>query len=265
MRLFKSVPPMVALLLTATVAVVAAGTAHVAAPAYVALGDSYSSGVGSGSYKGVNGKCLRSSKAYPILWAAANSPAGFSFQACSGARTTDVIKSQLTDLGPDTRLVSISVGGNDTGFSSAMGTCVLSPSTKNCLSRIDTARAYIQNTLPGRLDAVYDAIRAKAPAARVVVLGYPRLYQLRSPKCADLSEDKRVAVNSTADLLDSVIEKRATDHGFAFGDVRSPFTGHELCSGAAWLHGVTYPVFESYHPTADGQSGAYLPALTAAA
>lgn len=44
------------------------------ATGYVALGDSYSSGVGAGSYDSASGSCKRSSKAYPALWAAAHSP-----------------------------------------------------------------------------------------------------------------------------------------------------------------------------------------------
>ena len=46
-----------------------------AAVHYVALGDSYSSGVGAGSYIGSSGPCDRSTNAYPALWDAANQPA----------------------------------------------------------------------------------------------------------------------------------------------------------------------------------------------
>ncbi|NEE11464.1 lipase, partial [Streptomyces sp. SID7499] len=59
-----------------------------AAGGYVALGDSYSSGVGAGSYLSDSGDCRRSTKAYPYLWQAANSPASFDFVACSGATTS---------------------------------------------------------------------------------------------------------------------------------------------------------------------------------
>src|SRR5689334_13094633 len=89
---------------------------------YVALGDSYSSGVGAGS---TSGSCSQTSNAYPSLWAAANSPASFTFAACSGATTSDVISSQLSSLNSSTTLVSITIGGNDVGFSSIMETCVL--------------------------------------------------------------------------------------------------------------------------------------------
>jgi len=45
--------------------------------------------------------------------------------------------------------------------------------------------------------------------------------------------------------------------------VRAQFTGHELCSGDGWLHAVTIPIDESYHPTATGQTLGYLPVFRA--
>ncbi|MFJ3673057.1 SGNH/GDSL hydrolase family protein [Streptomyces sp. NPDC090106] len=237
-----------------------AGAAQAATGPYVALGDSYSSGVGAGSYISSSGDCKQSTKAYPYLWAAAHSPSSFSFKACSGARTSDVLANQLGTLSTSTALVTLSVGGNDAGFSDVMTTCVLQ-SDSSCLSRINTAKAYVDSTLPGRLDSVYSAIAGKAPNAEVVVLGYPRFYKLGTT-CVGLSETKRAAINGAADYLDAAVAKRAADHGFTWGDVRSTFTGHELCSGSAWLHSLNLlNIGESYHPTAAGQSGGYLPVL----
>ncbi|MBZ4322401.1 SGNH/GDSL hydrolase family protein [Streptomyces huiliensis] len=241
----------------------AAEAAQGATPSYVALGDSYASGLGAGAYQSSSGDCKRSDKAYPALWAAAHRPASFAFTACSGARTGDVLAKQLTPLTPTTGLVSISIGGNDAGFGDAMSTCVLNTDSA-CLNRIATASAFIRNELPAKLDAVYSAIGARSPKARVVVLGYPRFYKLGAV-CAGLSDAKRKAINDAADLLDTVTAKRAADHGFAFGDVNATFAGHELCSGSPWLHSVTLPVDESYHPTAAGQSGGYLPVFSSAA
>ncbi|GHF40671.1 lipase 1 [Streptomyces mashuensis] len=241
----------------------AAGERQAAGPSYVALGDSYSSGTGAGSYDPAGGDCKRSSKSYPALWAAAHSPSKFSFAACSGARTNDVLNGQLGPLNSGTGLVSISIGGNDAGFGDTMSTCVLN-SDQACLDRIATARTFVKNELPGRLDTVYNAIRAKAPSAKVVVLGYPRFYKT-GVLCAGLSDTKRQAINGAADLIDSVISQRAAAHGFAYGNVTTTFAGHELCSGSAWLHSVTFPVDESYHPTAAGHAGGYLPVMTSAA
>ena len=92
---------------------------------YVALGDSYSSGVGAGSYNSSSGSCDRSTNAYSQLWANANDPASYLSVACSGATTSTVISSQLSALSASTTLVSITVGGNDIGFASVMETCVL--------------------------------------------------------------------------------------------------------------------------------------------
>ncbi|GAA3024870.1 SGNH/GDSL hydrolase family protein [Streptomyces glomeratus] len=231
---------------------------------YVALGDSYSSGVGAGSYISSSGSCNRSTNAYPYLWQAAHAPASFSFLACSGAKTTDVLSNQLGTLNSATSLVSLTIGGNDAGFSDVMTTCVLQ-SDSACLSRIATAKAYVDTTLPGQLDAVYSAIRAKAPSAHVVVLGYPRFYKLGT-SCVGLSETKRSAINGAADHIDAAIAKRAADHGFSFGDVRTTFSGHEICSGDSWLHSLDWlNIGQSYHPTAAGQSGGYLPVMNGAA
>ncbi|AWW40384.1 MULTISPECIES: SGNH/GDSL hydrolase family protein [Streptomyces] len=241
-----------------------AQASEAAATGYVALGDSYSSGVGAGSYISSSGDCKRSTRAYPQLWAAANSPSSFSFTACSGARTDEVLSSQLSPLNSTTGLVSISVGGNDAGFADVMTTCVLQ-SDSACISRINTARAYVSTTLPGKLDTVYTAIRSRAPSAQVVVLGYPRFYKL-GQSCLGLSETKRRAINDASDHLNSAIAQRAQSHGFTWGDVRGTFTNHEICSGSSWLHSVNWlNIGESYHPTAAGQSGGYLPVFNSAA
>ncbi|MBB5936312.1 SGNH/GDSL hydrolase family protein [Streptomyces zagrosensis] len=235
-----------------------------AASAYVALGDSYSSGVGAGDYDASSGDCKRSNRAYPKLWANKNAPSSFNFTACSGARTGDVLANQLGPVNSGTGLVSITIGGNDAGFADVMTTCVLQ-SESACVNRINTARAYVESTLPGKLDQVYSAIDSRAPSARVVVLGYPRFYQLNGSCVAGLTEKERTAINNAADLLNTTIAKRAADHGFAFGDIASRFAGHEICSSNSWLHSVTFPIGDSYHPTAAGQSGGYLPSFAAAA
>ncbi|MFI2643509.1 SGNH/GDSL hydrolase family protein [Streptomyces sp. NPDC018610] len=256
------------LLLTVGLALTGAASAQAsqqaAAGGYVALGDSYSSGVGAGSYISSSGSCDRSTKSYPYLWNAAHSPASFSFTACSGAKTDDVLSGQLGALNSATSLVSITIGGNDAGFADVMTTCVTS-SDSTCVSRINTARAYVTSTLPGKLDNLYSVIRSKAPSARVVVIGYPRFYML-GQTCLGLSATKRSAINDASDLMNATIAKAAADHGFAFGDVRTTFNGHEICSGDSWLHSVNWlDIGESYHPTAAGQSGGYLPVLTNAA
>ena len=236
------------------------------AAAYVALGDSYSSGVGAGSYLGSSGSCDQSANAYPALWDAANHPASFVSEACSGATTATVLSSQLSALSAATTLVSITIGGNDVGFSSVMETCVLL-STSSCVSAVNNAESVMTSRLPGELDSVLNAIKADAPNARVVVLDYPDLYDLsRSSSCIGLSTTDRTDLNNGANELDSQIQAAAARHGDVFADVRSAFSGHEICDSGSWLHSVNIlDISESYHPTASGQSGAYEPVFSNAA
>lgn len=230
------------------------GVADAATPDYVALGDSYSSGAGAGSYLD-SSSCRRSANAYPELYAKATG-ASLRFQACSGASTSDVLNNQVGALNAGTDLVSITVGGNDAGFSSVMEDCILGGDS-GCLTAVNNAKNYVSTTLPGLLGKVYVTIKAKAPNAKVVVLGYPHFYKIGGSCVAGLSDTSRGYINGGADELDAVIEKEAMNAGLTFADVRPAFTGHEICSGSSWLHGLTYPVDNSYHPTATGQSSGY--------
>jgi GDSL-like Lipase/Acylhydrolase family len=226
---------------------------------YVALGDSYSSGLGAGNYSG--GSCKRSSNAYPVLWANSHAPSAFTFAACSGAQTADVLNSQVSTVTGDTALVTISIGGNDAGFADVMITCNTS-SDSTCVARNNEAQNFARTTLPGRLDNVYNAIRARTGGS-VIVVGYPRMYKLGGGCILGLSDTKRAAINQSADVLAQVIGDRAAAHGFRFLDGRVAFSGHEICATRPfWLHSVDFSALdESYHPTVDGQNLGYFAAL----
>ena len=233
---------------------------------YVALGDSYSSGLGAGNYISSSGSCDRSTKAYPEQWAGAESPVSFVSVACAGATTTDVLSSQVSALSAGTTLVSITIGGNDAGFSSVMETCILR-STSSCLNAVSAAEAFVTNQLPARLGATLQAIRTHAPRAKIVLLGYPELYDLsKSSTCIGLSTRDRTALNGGADALDNAMMTAAQLNNDTFADVRPQFAGHEICDSGRWLHSVDIlALSSSYHPTASGQERGYLPVFTAAA
>jgi lysophospholipase L1-like esterase len=242
-----------------------AGVAEAASSVrYVALGDSYSSGVGAGSYS--DGSCDQSAKSFPVLWADANGPASFANETCSGATTSTVLSSQLGALSGSTTLVSITVGGNDVGFTNVMVTCVLF-STSSCVSAVDTAESQAKNTLPGELNGVLSAIRSDAPSAKVVVLDYPQFYDLaRSSGCIGLSTTDRTDLNQGAGILDGVIQAAAARYGDTFVDVNPHFSGHQICDSDSYLNSVDWlDIGDSYHPNAQGQADGYLPAFESAA
>ena len=247
----------------AALALFGSGAAHASSANYVALGDSYSSGVGAGNYTSSSGSCDRSTNSYPYLWDGANKPSSFTDNSCSGAKTSDVINSQLGGLSATTTLVSMTIGGNDAGFSTVMEDCVLE-SDSGCVSAVDNAESYAKNTLPGLLDTTYGDIRAKAPNAHVVIMGYPEFYDLsQSGGCIGLSTTKRTAIDGGADAMDNVLKTEVAKYsGFTYVDIRPYFSGHEICDSNSWLHSLNWlDISESYHPTAAGQSGAYYPAF----
>ena len=142
---------------------------------YVALGDSYSSGVGTRSYIDDGTSCQRSTLAYPSLLAAQRGYA-LNFRACSGATVGDVTGSQLSALNSGTSFVTISVGGNDAGFADVLTECALPGWASDCNGAIDGARPTSTTRCPAAWSGLYASIRGLRAAAQVVVVGYPRIF-----------------------------------------------------------------------------------------
>ncbi|MFC7503945.1 SGNH/GDSL hydrolase family protein [Nocardioides sp. CPCC 206347] len=233
--------------------------AQAAAAPYVALGDSYSSGVGTRSYISDGTSCQRSNYAYPKLVAAQKGYA-LNFKACSGATTSTVTNSQLSALNTGTEYVTISVGGNDAGFSSVLTECAQPGWMSNCDGAINTAQSFINNTLPGRLNTLYASIKSKAPNAVVVVVGYPRIFQGEDCNAATwFSPAEETRLNATADLLNGKLSAAASAKGFKWANPTSRFIGHAVCDDVEWLNGLSNPVSESYHPNKLGHSSGYQP------
>lgn len=238
-------------------ALATAPPAQAAAPSYVALGDSYSSGTGTRSYISDGTSCQRSAYAYPSLVAAARGYA-LNFRACSGARISDVTTTQLGALSASTSYVTISVGGNDAGFADVLTECATPWWAGDCNGAIDDAQAFINNTLPGRLSTLYASIRSKAPNAKVVVVGYPRIFMGEDCNAGTwFSPSEQTRLNQTADLLNSRTSTQAAARGFAFANPTSRFVGHAVCDDVEWINGLSNPISESYHPNKAGHSSGY--------
>lgn len=223
---------------------------------YVALGDSFSSGVGTGSYT-LSSSCRRGVYAYPWLVAQQRANTSLTFVACSGASTADLMANQIQSVTADTDIVTVTIGGNDIGFSDLIVQCTVG----NCSTALDSTRASLAGFLGPRLDTVYGAIEGRAPAANVVVLGYPRMFS--SSGCLGtfgISSTERTKANQLADALDQLTSARAAAFGFTYKSAIGPFTGHAVCSSSAWLNGLNLlNTVESYHPNRNGNSLGYAP------
>ena len=236
--------------------------AQAAPPSYVALGDSYSSGTGTRSYIADGTDCLRSTSAYPSLIATARSYS-LTFRACSGAVVSDVRTKQLGALSASTAYVTVSVGGNDAGFADVLTECAQPGWLSNCYGRIDRARAFIDGTLPSRLDALYADIRARAPQARVTVVGYPRIFGGEDCNAFTwFSSSEMTRLNGAADLINAVTAQRAAAYGFSFANPTSRFAGHAVCADSEWINGLSWPIVESYHPNRSGHASGYTPTVS---
>jgi len=247
-------------LATAVLAVAAIGVAAAAAGNYTALGDSYSSGVGTASYT-LDSGCKRSVYAYPYLWTQRHAGTALSFVACSGAKTSDLLSTQIGAVTGAATLVTMTIGGNDSGFANLIYQCTVS----NCSAALDSTRANLATTLGAKLDSVYTTVKSRAAfGAKVIVLGYPRVFSGAS--CfgsLGISSTEETKANQLSDALDGLIAAHAATDGVTYRSAISAFTGHAVCSSSPFLNGLNlFNTGESYHPNRAGHSSGYLPLVT---
>lgn len=244
---------------------------------YAALGDSYSAGEGNGPFDGSCHRAERSDSAYPrILPSLVGYVSAPSFHACTGAVAADVWRRaqpnrggqeiQTHYLSPSTRLVTLTIGGNDLGFSSIVAQCLL-PTDCTESDLADEVRAGL-TTIGPKLVNTYERVRAGMdPAGYLVVAGYPHLFVTGADAdCKPfISSHEASWIDSLVDSGDAKIAaavRAARRHSgnVSYVNVVDAFAGHELCSDDQWLYGI-HPAFDeglnliqgSYHPTRAGQ------------
>ncbi|MFC9919826.1 SGNH/GDSL hydrolase family protein [Agromyces binzhouensis] len=202
---------------------------------YSALGDSFASGTGAENYIDST-SCDRSSLSYPkVLDADATANVKLAaFPACSGASTGDVINSQVKAIPRGTTRVTLTVGGNDLGFSDVMTWCFVIVWQSRCNSYLNTAESLISTgTLGARITSTVNAITAKVPKAKIIVTGYPLLFDPASGYA------NAARVNTDTEALNAALKAAAEGAGAVFVDVAGPFTGHGIGSGAPWINGFS--------------------------
>jgi lysophospholipase L1-like esterase len=163
---------------------------------YVSLGDSYAAGPFIPNPVLPLG-CLKSDHNYPHLAAASIGP--LKDASCSGAKTDDMTNPQnvdpdgpnppqLNSLTTSTEVVSLTIGGNDIGFSEIAQSCItLNPFSSPCRDKYtaggkDQVAERIAATAP-KVTAVLQGIHARSPKARVYVLNYPAIFPETGSGC----------------------------------------------------------------------------------
>ena len=264
----------VALVCTLIVAVSAqAAQAAGSALPYVALGDSYSAASGVlPPDLSAPPMCLRSIRNYPHV-IARQTGAHLTDATCGAAETTHFFSSQYPGVAPqldavktDTELVTMTIGGNDSGVFInsivACGTAGLSTLGRGspCKDRYgssfeDTIRT---TTYPSLVNAL-TAVRAKAPQARVAILGYPWIMPATGG-CFDKMPVARGDVPYVRGIqatLNDAVRRAASAAGATYVDLDTVSNGHDACQpiGVRWVEPVlqgTNPVI--VHPNALGES-----------
>jgi hypothetical protein len=243
---------------------------------YVALGDSYTSGPLIPTQIFSARGCLRSDHDYPHLVAAAWKPSSFKDVSCSGASTAEMTHSQsvlgganapeFNALSSSTALVTLQIGGNDIGFTSIVLHCIsVVPWGTPCKNHYvhgstDTIANNINATAP-KLAAVIDGIHARAPHARVFVLGYPAILPNSGggcwPKMPITSGDVSY-LRAREKQLDLMIATQAVGHHATYVDTYNPSIGHDACSArdTRWIEPVVPTHLAApVHPNATGEKG----------
>ncbi len=184
-------------------------------------------------------------------------------RSCGGAVNGDILKggqfglpAQIDGLTADTRLVTITGGGNDVRFVSDNGlfncrlkklaTCAEPPAS------FDLERAFAELDASDR--ALIAEIRRRAPQARIVIADYPTIAPAAGT-CAALGQSVEDAaiMRERARRLAALTARVAADTGADLVKASSLTANHNACSPEPWVWGAVSPEEAAaraapYHP-----------------
>ncbi|MFD2421455.1 SGNH/GDSL hydrolase family protein [Amycolatopsis pigmentata] len=245
---------------------------------YVSLGDSYTAGPLIPLLRLDPVGCVRSTSDYPAQLALRLGVQSFTDVSCSGADTSDMTSPQdvplgqnppqLDAVGSGTDLVTLGIGGNDYGvFGTLVGTCPglrdSDPTGNPCqrhftVDGVDTIKAALARTR-GNIASVLTAIHARAPQAKVLAIGYPRIAP-PSGTCPDIlpfADGDYAWLTSVEEALNDAVSGAAQDTGSSYVDTFGPSLGHDACSASPWINGqYNNPLAAAaYHPFFAGMRG----------
>lgn len=238
---------------------------------YVAMGSSFAAGPGIPSYyEDPPAPCARSTGNYAHLLAGRK---GFALTdvSCSGATTAnltgprDAIPPQLDALTPDTRLVTITIGGNDLSYIGRLSTASCAglaeqtetPGKCNAIPPPPNDERYA--ALGKQMDVIAKEVRRRAPSARLVFVDYLTILP-ETGACAatPLSAEEADADREIAAVLAAITARAAADNGADVVKASQLSARHDACSSDPWMNGYPRPdapvAGAAYHPNAKGMA-----------
>jgi hypothetical protein len=238
---------------------------------YVALGDSFAAGPFILPQTDLL-TCARSARNYPGLLAGDLALSAFRDVTCSSATTAHFASSQVPNvpgappappqydaLSADTTLVTVGIDGNDIGLVGLATGCInLLPAPLGTSCKQAHGAAYEQkiDAFAPTYGTVIDEIRARAPQAKIVMVGYPTA--LPAGGCHPLvpvwAQDADY-IQSLIDRLNLRMKEQARLHRATYVDTRTSSIGHDVCQvpGVKWIEGLV-PTSDAspLHPNALG-------------
>ncbi|WP_030484748.1 SGNH/GDSL hydrolase family protein [Nocardioides aequoreus] len=218
---------------------------------YVAFGDSFT----AAPYVPVTdlaSGCLRSDRNYAQRVAEELRIPTLLDRSCTGAQTSDLLGSQRTRLGvdvapqaavlsADTDLVTVGLGFNDERLYGRIAS--------RCRQVADVCRLADERTmLLGIVDRVSLSlrlslldIRRRAPRARVLLVGYPRMLPPRGD-CIELPRMRpqdRATFREVNRELGEQMRLAARQSQVEYVDFYRYSRGHDICSDTPWVQGRT--------------------------
>jgi hypothetical protein len=218
---------------------------------YVSLGDSYVAGPFIPNPIGSPFGCIRSDHNYPHL-AAPSIGLSLRDPSCSGATTDDMTQPQSVDPdGPNppqfnsldsaTSVVSLTIGGNDIGFSSIAESCITyNPFSHPCKDKydsggVDQIHNRIVATAP-KVAAVLQGIHSRSPSARVFVVNYPAIFPETGYGCwpqMPIGYQDVPYLRAKEQELNQMLATQAAANGASLVSWYSASIGHDACKSSS--------------------------------
>ncbi|MDW6064399.1 GDSL-type esterase/lipase family protein [Streptomyces sp. FXJ1.4098] len=177
----------------------------------------------------------------------------YHFVACSRARHYNILREGLSGelpqieqgyLDQNTTLVTLSVGGNDARFADIIEECIaaFTVCNDNDLDAVDPdngkgtgqstgplnewAPKWLHEQILPRLASMLDTIQIRAPKARIVLMGYPKLLEGNGQCIIGIGTEEAPWLNELADTL-------ATEMQGAVSDAKSKYSTNAVFSDLA--------------------------------
>jgi len=259
----------------AVLAILAVAATAARAANYVALGDSYAAGPLIPNPVLPLG-CLKSDHNYPHV-AAPGIGLTLRDASCSGAETEDMTNPQNVDpdgpnppqfnsLDASTTVVSLTIGGNDIGFSEVAESCItVNPFSHPCLDKYnpggnDQLKARIEATAP-KVAAVLQGIHSRSPGAKIYVVNYPAIFPETGSGCwpqMPLGFQDVPYLRATEQRLNSMLATQAAANGATLVNWYQASIGHDACKGTStrWVEPLVPGTLAApIHPNKQGMAG----------